>query len=139
VPGTKFTWPEDPQVRARLKENWVLTAEKRPVWKKWFGLYNLHRPAEGEYLNLYDLGFDRPEGHVLRKGERLYYAFFAEAAGERWKGRLPLRGLAARAYQLWDYANDRELGSAQGPGEFSLEVSFTGALLLVAVPLAEKG
>ncbi len=138
VPGTKFTWPEEHELRARLKEDWNLSPEKLRAWKKWFGLYNLHRPAEGEYLNLYDLAFDRPEGHVMRKGERLYYAFFAEAAGKRWKGRLPLRGLEARTYQLWDYANDRELGRAAGPGEAVLKVSFEGSLLLVAVPLTGK-
>ena len=138
VPGTKFVWPPDAEVRARLKEDWALTPEKLRQWTRWFGIYNLHRPAKGEYLNLYDLGFDRPEGHVIRRGERLYYAFFADTAGKRWKGRLPLRGLAARTYRLWDYASERELGSAAGPGESFLEVSFVGALLLVAVPLSEK-
>ncbi len=135
VPGTKFTWPEDPQVRARLKEDWALTSEKRRAWKRWFDLYNLHRPAEGEYLNLYDLAFDRPEGHVLRKGDRLYYAFFAETPGQRWDGRLPLRGLEARPYRLLDYANKRELGRASGPGEVQFDVGFQGSLLLVAIPI----
>jgi alpha-galactosidase len=138
VPGTKFIWPADSEVRARLKEDWALTPEKLRHWTRWFGIYNLHRPAKGEYLNLYDLGFDRPEGHVLRRDERLYYAFFAEAAGRRWKGRVPLRGLGARTYQLWDYVTERELGRAAGPGEAMLEASFDGSLLLVAIPLTEK-
>ena len=32
---------------------------------------------------LYDIGFDVPETHVIRKGNTMYYAFFAK----QWKGR----------------------------------------------------
>jgi alpha-galactosidase len=138
VPGTKFTWPELPEVQARLREDWHLSPEKLSWWTRWFGIYNRHRPAEGEYLNLYNLGFDRPEAHVLRKGDRLYYAFFAAKADQRWQGRVPLRGLGARKYRISDYVNDCVLGSATGPGEFLLEVDFSGALLLVAIPTSEK-
>jgi len=138
VPGTKFTWPELSEVRARLKEDWQLYPEKRSKWRKWFGIYNQHRPAEGEYLNLYDLAFDQPEAHVLRKGDRLYYGFFAGEAGRRWKGRVPLRGLAAGQFQVWDYVNDRKLGTAAGPGECALKVDFVGALLVVAIPVRGK-
>jgi alpha-galactosidase len=138
VPGTKFTWPELPEVRARLKEDWRLSPQKLGQWTRWFRIYNRHRPAEGEYLNLYDLGFDRPEAHVLRRGDRLYYAFFAEGRDRRWKGSLPLRGLGPATYRLWDYVNDRELGQTTGPGESSLQVDFTGALLFAAIPLPRK-
>jgi alpha-galactosidase len=138
VPGTKFIWPADHEVERRLKENWALTPEKLRQWKRWFGIYSLHRPAEGEYLNLYDLAFDRPEAHAIRKGERIYYAFYAEAPGRRWHGTLRLRGLEGRPYRLWDYANSQDLGQATGPDECLLEVSFVGALLLAAIPLSES-
>lgn len=134
VPGTKFVWPEDPQVQRRLKEDWSLTPEKQALWHKWFGLYNEHRLASGEYLNRYDLAFDRPEGHLIRKGERLYYAFYTEKATDRFAGRVVLRGLGSGRYRLLDYVNDRDLGAAQGPHDVSLEVAFEGALLLVAIP-----
>jgi alpha-galactosidase len=134
VPGTKFVWPEDPDVKRRLKEDWSLTPEKEALWQKWFGLYNLHRPAAGEYLNQYDLAFDRPEAHAIRKGERLYYAFYTEKPTDRFAGRVVLRGLGPRHYRLLDYVNDRDLGTAEGPHDVSLEVAFEGSLLLAAIP-----
>lgn len=58
----------------------------------------------GDYLNLYDIGFDRPEGHVIRKDGALYYAFYAD----RWDvGRIELRGLErGRTYVVTEYAAD---------------------------------
>jgi hypothetical protein len=38
---------------------------------------------------LYDIGFDLPETHVIRKDRKVCFAFFA---GD-WKSRLQLRGL----------------------------------------------
>lgn len=134
VPGTKFVWPEAPDVKARLRECWGLTPKKEARFQKWFRLYHDHRPADGEYLNLYDLAFDRPEAHAIARGDVLYYAFFAEAAEARYRGPIRLRGLQARAYRITDYTNSRDLGSVHGPGEVALNVSFVGALLLAARP-----
>ena len=54
-------------------------------------LYEAKRLSGGEYLGtLYDIGFDRPEAHAIRKGDTLYYAFFAP----RHDGVVELRGLA---------------------------------------------
>jgi alpha-galactosidase len=130
VPATKFIWPDDEKVRARLKEVWNLPEEKKAVWQKWFGLYNRHRPAEGEYLNLYDLAFDFPETHVIRKDGNLYYAFYAK----KFKGKMELRGLENRPYRVVDYVNDRELGSVNGESAW-LEVEFDGSLLVMAIPV----
>jgi len=33
--------------------------------------------ARGEYLNLYDIAFDKPEAHVIAKDGKIYYAFYA--------------------------------------------------------------
>ncbi len=34
--------------------------------------------SRGEYLgDLYDIGFDRPEAHAIRKAGSMYYAFYA--------------------------------------------------------------
>jgi len=134
VPGTKFVWPDDPSITARLREDWSLTPQKEAQFKKWFRLYHDHHPADGEYLNLYDLAFDRPEAHAIARGDVLYYAFFAEAADSSYTGPIRLRGLRPRAYRVTDYVNERDLGLVRGPGEAKLNVSFVGALLLAARP-----
>ncbi|HPH95887.1 MAG TPA: alpha-galactosidase [Anaerolineaceae bacterium] len=128
VPATKFIWPDDEVVRSRLQEIWSLPEDKKALWKTWFALYNQHRLAEGEVLNLYDLAFDLPETHVIRKDGRMYYAFFAEA----FNGRVELRGLEAKTYRIVDYVQDRDLGVIDGEAPW-LDVTFNGALLLVAL------
>ncbi len=130
VPSTKFIFPNDPEVRSRLREVWDLPAEKWERWKKWFDIYNAHRPAEGEYLNLYDLVFDFPETHAIRKKERVYYAFFAEHFNDI----IDLRGLEDRPYRVMDYVNRRDLGVVIGK-DARLDVTFDGALLVVAIPV----
>ncbi|MGH9895601.1 MAG: hypothetical protein ACREA0_27190, partial [bacterium] len=55
-----------------------------------FKAYHLERlPDGGEYDNLYSVIHDVPEAHVVRKGNQLYYGFFAEAHA----GPVELRGL----------------------------------------------
>jgi alpha-galactosidase len=127
VPATKFIWPDDEKMKARLKAIWDLPPEKQAVWKKWFGLYIEHRPAEGEYLNLYDLAFDYPEAHAIRKGERTYYAFYAD----HFEGSVELRGLGNGSYRVMDYARDEKLGIVNSESS-TLEVVFEGWLLLLA-------
>jgi alpha-galactosidase len=129
VPATKFIWPDDDHVRSRLKEVWTLPEEKKVIWKKWFELYNTYRPAEGEYLNLYDLALDTPETHLIKKDGDLYYAFYAA----QFKGRLELRGLEQRTYQVLDYVHQRALGSLNGADPW-LEAQFEGSLLLRLAP-----
>jgi alpha-galactosidase len=130
IPSTKFIYPDDPKVRSRLKEVWDLPAEKRDFWKKWFDIYNAHRPAEGEYQNLYDLVFDQPETHVIRKQERIYYGFFADQFNDI----VELRGLEDRPYRIIDYVNKRELGVVMGK-DAHLNLEFEKALLVVAIPI----
>ena len=73
----------------------------------WITLYNEKRLPEGQYRGeLYDIGFDRPEAHVVAKDGRLYYAFYAD----RWHGPVELRGLGGGRYSVTDYWNDRTLG-----------------------------
>ena len=58
--------------------------------EKWFDLYNEKMFSKGKYRGeLYDIGFDRPEAHVVQKGDTLYYSFYAED----FDGQLELRGL----------------------------------------------
>ena len=132
VPSTKFIWPDDAQVRARLNEVWVLTPKREALSQKWLPIYRAHRLAEGEYLNLYDLAFDTPEAHAIRHNGKMYYAFYAGAVAQRYRGPITLRGLEAKSYRVHDYVNDRDLGVVHGP-EATLKVMFTGALLIEAI------
>lgn len=123
VIGTKFTWPGGP-------ENMQLTGEREEHWQKWFGLYNEKMLSKGTYLNLYDLVYDIPEAHVIRKGDALYYAFYQT----EWEGELELRGLDNGEYKVYDYVNQKDLGSVSGPIG-SLQASFKNHLLIECTPV----
>ena len=130
VIGTNFAWPGAPGMAATKKKKGLLTPEKEVIWAKWTKLYDEKRLSQGEYLgSLYDIGFDRPEAHVVRKGDALYYAFFAPT----FDGSIELRGLAARAYRLTDYVNGRDLGVVQGPTA-KIPARFEQSLLIEARP-----
>jgi alpha-galactosidase len=103
VVGTKFTWPGGP-------EDTRLTPQKEQHWKKWISLYNQKMLSKDEYLNLYDVAFDKPETHVIQKGDTLFYAFYADS----WNGEIELRGLKNTKYKLFDYVNQRDLGPVSG-------------------------
>jgi len=101
VIGTKFTWPApNPSARG---DGQLLTPEREAELAKWVGIYNEKMLSTGEYLNLYDCGFDRPEAHVIAKDGAMYYAFYAPS----WKGEpIVLRGLEAREYTVTEYTSD---------------------------------
>jgi len=134
VLATKFVWPPDETLRSRLQEYWALDDAKLPVFEKWFGIDREHHLADGEYLNAYDLAFDLPETHLIRKGEKMYYGFFAPAVEDEFSGKIELRGLDHHPYALTDYVNDVSLGIVSGP-EAMINVNFKGSLLIMAVPL----
>jgi alpha-galactosidase len=102
--------------------------------------------SRGEYLNLYDLVYDVPETHVIRRGKKLFYAFYpGEPDGivadnrelyserkdsKRFQGRLELRGLdPATSYRVYDYENEVELGVVTGADPF-LQVEIDHHLLV---------
>ncbi|AQR75058.1 glycoside hydrolase family 36 protein [Sphingomonas sp. LM7] len=127
IPFSKFTWPVDP----KPKDSFLLTPERETVWRKWLDLYQAHMLPKGTYRGeLYDIGFDRPEAHVVAKDGALYYGFFAaEHAGE-----VELRGLGKGRYRVRDLFAGRDLGvvSAAAP---RLAAGFTQFLFLEARPL----
>jgi|WetSurMetagenome_2_1015567.scaffolds.fasta_scaffold04214_3 alpha-galactosidase len=123
VIGTKFTWPGGP-------ENVQLTFEKEKHWQKWIALYNNKMLSKGIYLNLYDIVYDKPESHLINKGENYYYAFYAAD----WKGNIELRGLENITYKVFDYENQVDLGTVKGPvGIISPE--FKAHLLVECIPV----
>ena len=101
--GTKFTWPE-PNPDATENGGSLLTPEKESLLRKWVPIYTDKMLSRGEYLNLYDFGFFRPEAHVISKDGAMYYAFYAPS----WKGDpIELRGLEkGRTYTVTEYTAD---------------------------------
>jgi alpha-galactosidase len=68
--------------------------------------------SRGEYLgDLYDIGFDRPESHAIRKDGQMYYAIYAL----HWNGTVELRGLESRDYHVVDYVNHKDFGRSAWP------------------------
>jgi alpha-galactosidase len=126
VPGSKFTWP----IGAKEDSRNDLTPEREKIWAKWLKIYDEMDLPRGEYLGeLYDIGFDKPETHAIRKGDSLFYAFYADS----FDGTVDLRGLEGRSYAVRDYVNDSDLGLVSGP-DAVLAVKFTRSLLIEAVP-----
>jgi alpha-galactosidase len=102
--STKFTWPVDP----KPKDSFLLTPRREAAWRQWVGVYRTQRLAEGRYLGeLYDIGFDKPETHVVEKDGRLFFAFYAED----WNGPITFRGLGPGTYALHDYVEDKPYGT----------------------------
>ena len=123
VIGTKFTWPNGPQYMQ-------LTGEREKHWQKWFKLYNEKMLCEGNYLNLYDVVYDKPESHVIQKGDKLYYAFYAG----QWQGPIELRGLGQQNYKVYDYDNQVDLGTVTGPVA-TFSPTFKEHLLIECTPV----
>ncbi len=127
IVSTKFTWPRDP----KPKDSFLLTPAKEAIWRKWIALYNEKMLPLGTYRGeLYDIGFDKPETHVVEKGGRFYYAFYARD----FSGPVPLRGLSGGRYRVRDYYNDRELGEVSGT-QGTVQVTFNDFLVLEARPV----
>ena len=155
--GTRFSWPKLNQLPGDLEykeelqwdEDFLLTPEKVAHWEKWFGLYHQKMLSDGEFLNLFTLGFDNPEGYAIRKGGDLYYAFFVsqprawgidnppilpEPKDVTWEGRLDLRGLdGSKTYRVVDYVDGKTLGIINGSKPY-LKTKFVNHLLLEASP-----
>jgi alpha-galactosidase len=131
VVGTQFTLPG----LGRSKRKYQLTPAKEQHFRQWVGIYRDRMLSRGEYLGeLYDVGFDRPEAHAIRKDGRMYYAFFAPRAAPRFTGEVELRGLQAAGYVVRDYVAGKELGRLSGPTA-RLRVDFKQHLLLEATPV----
>jgi len=126
VVGTQFVLPALVSKRSTSD----LTPQRERLFAKWVHIYKDKMLSRGEYLGgLYDIGFDRPEAHVIRKGDQMYYAFFAK----HWEGRIELRGLGDREYHVVDYVGGRDFGSVHGP-KANISAKFDQHLLLEARP-----
>jgi alpha-galactosidase len=136
VIGTEFRWPPNDNANppsdsdaAKLR----LTPAKEQIWAKWVQIYKEKMLSKGEYLGaLYDIGFDKPEAHSIRKDHSTYYAFYAK----HWDGTVQLRGLSAGAYRITDYVHDRVLGIVHGPVA-QLNAAFDEDLLIEVDPVSD--
>jgi len=129
VIGTKFTWPVGVWV-SKESGDISLTPEKEAKWAHWIKIYRDKMLPLGTYLGtLYDIGFDRPETHAISKDGQMYYAFYAD----QYAGEVELRGLENTTYQVYDYVNEKDLGSVTGPVG-TLKVEFNASLLVEATP-----
>ena len=127
VIGTKFTWPNPPEGRRGKRS--LLTEEKEIYLNKFIGIYNKEMISKGEYQNLYDTGYDKPEGHAVKKADIMYYAFFAP----EWDGEIELRGLENISYKVYDYENNELLETIKGT-EAVISKNFEHHILLKCVP-----
>ena len=126
VVGTQFVLPSLVEKHGRFD----LTPDHAKTFQKWLDLYREKGLSRGQYLgSLYDIGFDLPEAHVIRKDRKMYYAFFAS----NWKGSLELRGLDDRSYRVIDYVDGKDMGTVRGPVAH-LSAEFSKHLLLEATP-----
>lgn len=133
VPSTKFTWPKDTDNPTDMLPpgGFVLTAEREALWRKWIGLYRANQLARGTYLGgLYDIGFDKPEAHLVDTNGTLNFAFYAKT----WDGTVELRGLAPGAYVLADGFTGQPLGTATAAHN-TIQVKFARFLLVRATPV----
>lgn len=133
IPSTKFTWPKDTDKPTdKLPPGgFVLTAEKEKLWRKWIALYRKNMLSKGQYLGeLYDIGFDKPEGHVVSAGGKLHYAFYAD----KWSGPIALRGLGRGRYKLTNSFTDEPLGTATAADNM-INAKFDRFLVIEAAPV----
>jgi alpha-galactosidase len=126
VVGTQFVLPSLVEKHGQFD----LTPDHEKSFKKWLELYREKGLSRGQYLGtLYDIGFDLPEAHVIRRDKKMYYAFFAG----NWKGAVELRGLEDRPYHVVDYVEGKDFGMVRGPVAH-LSANFSKHLLLEATP-----
>jgi alpha-galactosidase len=101
-------------------------------WKKWVEKYRELGLSQAEYVNLYDIAFDNPEIHVVKKGAELYFGIYADT----WEKShaIELRGLAKGVdYKVFDYNHDKELGTVNGSHP-EIKIDFSDYLLIRLTP-----
>ncbi len=124
VVASKFTLP-GPQEDSTL----ALSPEKYAVWEKWQSIAKSADLVNGEYLNLYDIAYDKPETHVIKKGKVLYYTFFSENS---FSGKIRLRGLKNHTYTLINCLNNTKICEVNGKSP-SFNIEFNDFLFIKAV------
>ena len=106
VVGTQFVLPS--LVTKHGKSD--LTPAREKDFEKWLGIYREKMLSKGQYLGqLYDIGFDVPETHVIRKDQTMYYAFFAK----QWKGTVDCVASKTATTAWWTMSRGKTWGPYQ--------------------------
>ena len=83
---------------------------------------------------MYDIGFDKPETHVIKKSDTLFFAFY----DKQWKGPIKLKGLdKTKKYVITDYENNKELETIDGKNPV-IDTEFKDHLLIEVYPLKKS-
>ncbi|MGN6211880.1 glycoside hydrolase family 36 protein [Parafilimonas sp.] len=124
VPGTKFVYPA---TGVKSKDENLLTPEKEKLFEKWMNIYNEKMLSKSIFRgDLYDIGYDDPETYCIQKGDTMYYSFY----NADFNGTVELRGLdAKKKYAVYDYVNDKKLGTVNGSNP-QLQLNFKQSLLI---------
>jgi len=85
--------------------------------------------SEGDYLNLYDIAYDRPETHLIRKGDTYYYSFFS---AEHFRGTVELRGLPKGRYRALDLLTGNDVSRVRSDSPF-LNLDFDRSAIIKIV------
>ena len=131
VIDTKFTWPPGSMGKSILRPGEIdpfgLSEGKEKLYKKWIDIYNNKMLSKGEYIgDLYTIGYDVPETHVILKDKKLYFSFYVE----EWDDTVEFRGLEQNVqYRVFDYVNNRMLGIVNAKKN-KLKVKFNDYLLV---------
>ncbi len=125
VPASKFTVSGIPQADSSL----MLDPAKAEYYNRWMKIYNTEKMSEGKYLNLYDIAYDKPETHLIKKGYTYYYSFFAK---NNFKGKVQLRGLDKGNYKIYNLYTGKLISEVDTINPF-LNIEFHKYLLLKAV------
>jgi len=82
--------------------------------QQWMDLYYSEKLSDGEFLNLYDVYYDSPEGYVIRKNNGILYYFFVQSDSS-YSGDVELRGLQSNTrYKVTDYELQKSYGEISG-------------------------
>lgn len=109
---------------------------KKKFYDHWLKICHQEKLFNSDYVNLYDMYYDKPETYVFRKisdnKENWYYSFFADTAS--FTGDIELRGLKPDInYKVVDYNNDKILGNVSGKKPV-LKTSFRDYLFIKCIP-----
>ena len=125
IPASKFTVNGIAQVDSTL----ILDPAKEKYYQRWMQIYNTEKMSEGKYLNLYDIAFDKPETHLIKKGNSYYYSFFAN---RNYDGKVQLRGLEKGNYKIYNLFTGKIIANISTNAPY-LKINFDKYLLLKAI------
>lgn len=125
VPASKFTVGGFSQEDSTL----ILEGRKKSYYEEWMQIYNAEHMSEGEYLNLYDIAYDKPETHVIKKGNVYYYSFFSDG---KFHGTVELRGLTRGTYRVYNLVSHKFLSFIKSSHPM-VNVNFSRYLILKVV------